>query len=327
MTFKLGKIPVKVHGSFFLTMLFFGMNDLSRPALLAVWVLGAFVAVLLHELGHALAGRAFGLVPAIELHGMGGHTSWIEGKRIGPGKQIVISLAGPLVGIVLGAMLLLVMRSGDLSPLGKEAIWSLVYVNLGWGLFNLLPILPLDGGNILLSFFQLVAGDKGARAARYVSIGFTLLLGLAALFLHQLFVAVLCGLFLYQNVKTLSAKPAQDEQPLVQALEQAYAALDRQDGAEAIRLVQPVFLYADSPELKATAVRLLAYAHLLEGQWGQLMPILERFSPIIGAEDLLRFERAAAELGRPEETNRIRVLRLAERPVARNAAAVEGFRA
>ena len=108
------------------------------------------------------------------------------------------------------------------------------------------------------------------------------------------------------------AKPKVDERPLAAAIEQAYAALDRQDGAAAARLAEPVILQATSPELKVTAIRLLAYARLIEGQWVHVMALLERFSSVIGAEDMAKFERTAEELGRTEDKKRIQALRIAE---------------
>lgn len=327
MNFRLGSIPVQVHGSFFLTMLFFGMGDMKVPVLLVVWVLGAFVAVLAHELGHALAGRMFGLVPAIQLHGMGGTTSWPGGKRLTPGRQIVVSLAGPLVGIVLGVGMLVGAAYVPHSPLVGEAITRLVWVTLGWGVLNLLPILPMDGGAVMSAFFQLFSPKRGENAARVVSILTALFIAAVALKYGVIFGGILAGVYLVRNVQLLmaSAKPKVDEAPLAAALAQAYVALEAQDGAAAVRLAEPVFVQAESPELKVTAIRVLAYARLLEGQWGHVMSILERFAPVIGPEDLEKFERTAAELGRVEDAARIRALRLAE-PTGVGPA-VEGFRA
>ncbi len=335
MTFRIGNIPVQVHGSFFLTMLIFGMGDLKMPALLVVWVVGAFVAVLAHELGHALAGRMFGLTPAIQLHGMGGTTSWTSGKKLTPAKNLVVSFAGPFVGLLLGIPLYLVLTRVALPGFQSDAVWRLVQVTLGWSILNLLPIVPLDGGNITMAFFQLFTPKKGETIARVISILVALLVGAAALvFMQGLFPVLMAGLFIFQNVKALRANssasgavassvPKVDEAQLAAALGEAYAALDREDGATAIRLTEPVLVHASSPELKVTAIRVLAYARMLEGHWGHVMSILERFSPVIGQEDMEKFERAATELGRSEDASRIRTLRLAEA----GGPQVSGFRA
>lgn len=314
MNFRIGKIPVQVHGSFFLTMLLFSAGNLRNPLLVAAWVVAAFVAVLLHELGHAYAGRAFGLTPAIQLHGMGGLTSWIAGKRLTPGRQIVVSLAGPLVGIAIGLPLLLLSPSLRLSPLQGEVVQSIIFVNLGWGVLNLLPILPMDGGNIMSSFFQLFSPKRGEMAAHVVSIFVASAVGAFALSHGVYFGGILAIVYVFRNVQALRAgrKAKVSEVPLAAAMGEAYAALERQDGAAAIRIAEPVLLKTSSPELKVTAIRVLAYARMLEGQWGHVMAILERFSPVIGAEELAKFERTAEELGRTEDAKRIQALRIAE---------------
>lgn len=314
MNFRIGRIPVQVHGSFFLTMLLFSAGNLKNPVLVVAWIAAAFVGVLLHELGHAYAGRAFGLTPAIQLHGMGGLTSWVAGKRLSPGKQIIVSLAGPLVGIAIGLPLLLLGPSMSLSPMQSEVLAGVIWINLGWGILNLLPILPMDGGNIMASFFQLFSPKHGETAARVVSIVVAALVGAFAVFAGFHFGGLLAGLYLVRNVQAIRAsrKAQVDEVPLATTMAEAYAALDRQDGATAIRLAEPVLLKASSNELKITAIRVLAYARMLEGQWGHVMAILERFSAVIGAEELGKFERTAEELGRTEDAKRIRTLRIAE---------------
>ena len=61
-----------------------------------------FSAVLLHEMGHALVGRRFGLEPYVSLTGMGGLTSWLSARLLTPGQSILVSFAGPAVGLALG---------------------------------------------------------------------------------------------------------------------------------------------------------------------------------------------------------------------------------
>lgn len=314
LTFRFGKIPVQVHGSFFLTMLLFSAGNLRNPGLVVGWIVAAFVGVLMHELGHAYAGRLFGLSPAIQLHGMGGLTTWIAGKRISPAKQIVVSLAGPLVGIAVGLPLVFLAPKLSLSPMQAAMLEGVIFVNLGWGILNLLPILPLDGGNIMASLFVIVSPKRGEAAARFVSIGVGVAVGAFALYSGVLFGGILALLYAVRNFQALRAgrKAEVDEVPLAAAMAEAYAALERQDGATAIRIAEPILLQTSSDELKVTAIRVLAYARMLEGQWGHVMAILERFSPVIGAEDLGKFERTAEELGRAEDARRIRELRLVE---------------
>ena len=112
MTFHIGKIPVRVLPSFFLVTLF--LNLTSSPAALFSWAAVVFVSVILHELGHASMGLAFGLEPRIDLHGMGGTTSWAASRPLGTGKRVAISLAGPLAGFVVGGIAFAARMAGVL---------------------------------------------------------------------------------------------------------------------------------------------------------------------------------------------------------------------
>ncbi len=206
MTFRLGSIPVRVHPWFWLTMLLLGGN-FREPRVVMLWILVAFVSVLVHELGHALAGMAFGLAPQIDLHGMGGTTSWITGKELGHGKSIVVSLAGPLAGMALGLAVWLAQERGW-SPsnpyvaLGAEITRT---VNISWSILNLVPLLPLDGGNVMRSVLQILTRGRGEKPARVVSV-VVAVAGLAfALKGHSVWLAFLCGLFALRNVQAFRA--------------------------------------------------------------------------------------------------------------------------
>src|SRR5262245_61996593 len=95
---KVFGIPLSVDASFFMIVGVLGANRLARPALLVQWIVVVFVSVAIHEFGHALVGRAFGLSPQILIYGMGGLTSWSEPRPVTPTRRIAISLAGPMAG-------------------------------------------------------------------------------------------------------------------------------------------------------------------------------------------------------------------------------------
>src|SRR3954464_14722355 len=93
-------IPGRVEPVFFVIIVILGFNPNDpRPILLVSWVAIAFVSILLHELGHAIAFRLFGINPSITLYGMGGLTSG-QG-RLTPVESIAVSLAGPLSALFL----------------------------------------------------------------------------------------------------------------------------------------------------------------------------------------------------------------------------------
>ena len=104
---KVFRIPVKVEVSFFAIAVFLALSRSRDITLIVEWVVVVFVSVLLHEFGHALAARAFGLKPEIRLYQMGGLTSWRSEKEVAPLKHLAISLAGPFTGFALGTCVFL----------------------------------------------------------------------------------------------------------------------------------------------------------------------------------------------------------------------------
>lgn len=155
-------ITLRLHWSFLLLGGWLALSTLDRTgspaAVFALLVLTAVVfgSVALHEYGHALTARRFGIgTREITLLPFGG-IAQLERSPTDPLQELWIALAGPLVnfvlaGLALGGMLL----SGDAGALRSEGMQSesilgfAVYVNLFMGVFNLLPALPMDGGRVL----------------------------------------------------------------------------------------------------------------------------------------------------------------------------------
>ena len=204
--FHIGNIPVTVHPPFLLMALLLGAQLGSDVPLVVSWLIIVFVSVLAHELGHALSGIAFGLEPRIDLHGMGGLTSWAH-KNVSTAKKIAISVAGPAVGITIGGILYFtapMFLTHQSSRLAVGIVALLIEVNLYWGALNLLPMLPLDGGNALAHALGHTMGAKGIRIAHIVSIVTAVLAGIGAfLYGWGLWSVFLALLFAGQNIRAL----------------------------------------------------------------------------------------------------------------------------
>ncbi|AYY13313.1 CBS domain-containing protein [Actinobacteria bacterium YIM 96077] len=118
-----------------------------------------YVSVLLHELSHALTARAFGLpVRGITLHFLGGHTE-IERDSPTPGRDLLVSAAGPALSLVLGAAAYLAAMPVT-APIPEYLLLVLAAANGIVGFFNLLPALPLDGGHMLRAAVWRISGDE-----------------------------------------------------------------------------------------------------------------------------------------------------------------------
>ncbi|GAA4517967.1 hypothetical protein GCM10023191_091410 [Actinoallomurus oryzae] len=119
-----------------------------------------YASVLVHEIGHSVVARCFGLpVRAITLHILGG-VSEIEEEPRTPGREFLVAAAGPLLSLGLavgGYAVLLVVPMPDVTVLLIEA---LTLANLLVGVFNLLPGLPLDGGRLVRAAVWKITGRR-----------------------------------------------------------------------------------------------------------------------------------------------------------------------
>jgi len=209
--FRLFDFPVTVQPWLFITALLIGPRDLTGAA---IWVPVVFAGILAHELGHAFAARSFGLEPAIVLHGFGGATMWRGGASLSTARQIAVTAAGPAVGIGVGlATIALILSLRPESPLVSELMNDVVWVNLGWGVLNLLPVLPLDGGVIVTALAVAAVGPSGRRAARVVSIFVCVALAVAALMAGWWWSVFIMILLAIANVQALHAEGRQPRPP------------------------------------------------------------------------------------------------------------------
>ena len=307
-------IPVRIHAWFALTGLiiwnFSGGTQLGWGTL-PIALLIVFQGVLFHELGHALMGRRFGLEPQIDLAFFAGLTRWTGGRSLTPGRGVLVSFAGPFVGIVCGTFGLAVWMA--MPPnLSSHLQWTMamfVYVNLGWSILNLVPILPLDGGNILAHFLQMISPRGGVRWARYISVGLVVALaGVLLLFtaadqaryeqeradanreapveqpFNPLFFLMFLGFFGFSNVQALRAERAFRKSGLADATtpEELLAigadAIESKDAETASQAAFILLRIAHDPTQRDDALHLLAWARLLAGRPDQAHEALKRFS-------------------------------------------------
>jgi stage IV sporulation protein FB len=227
--FTLFGIPVRVHPLFWLMVVVFGLSSANLTALL-IWIVVVFLSILAHELGHAFAMGLYGQDSSIVLHMAGGLT--VPGRwsnvSLGRYEEIFISFAGPLAGFILAGLVMLgvVALGGSISvapvfgiiplPVARMPLWGSVavlivrtflWVNVFWGLINLVPVIPLDGGNITRNVLLIVDPVNGVRTSLWVSVvagGLAAILGL--LFLGSLYIALLFGYLAFRSYQTLRGR-------------------------------------------------------------------------------------------------------------------------
>ncbi len=220
--FPLLGVPVSVHWSFLLVAVF-GLGAYSGWEI-GAWTAAVFVAVLLHEAGHAFTSRAFGGVSvSITLFALGGFTSWAPSRDIGPGRRFLISAAGSAVGIAAGLLLIGLGRSGALDGLPDLAITfleSFVWAGLVWGILNWVPILPLDGGHMLQHALEMVAPRRAAPIAKVVSVIAGVAAAGAAFYYGQMFLGIFVAIITLMGLRSdgtgepkPDARPQSEERP------------------------------------------------------------------------------------------------------------------
>ncbi len=236
LNFTLAGFPVRVHPLFWLIAVLLGYSSGDILQIL-IWVLVVFVSILVHELGHALAFRRYGLSSQIVLHFAGGLTipeSALWGSRwanvaLGPNQNIFISLAGPGAGFIFAALIMLgvVVAGGSvimsrllgfipvpgmaILPFGgtmvSAFVTALLWVNIFWGIINLLPVYPLDGGSVARNVLLQVDPADGVRKSLWVSVVTGALIALVAFFfLRSLYMAVLFGFLAFQSYQSLQGR-------------------------------------------------------------------------------------------------------------------------
>jgi Zn-dependent protease len=156
--FRLFGFPVSIGLDFLLITFLIGARGRDVVEILE-WIVVVAVSLLIHELGHSFALQRYGIHPEIRLWGFGGLT--VSGFVLPPSKAIVVSLAGPLVGIPAALALMVIQPWLPATGLLALAVSDLIFVNLWWGILNLLPIAGLDGGHILADLFLLRMGPRG----------------------------------------------------------------------------------------------------------------------------------------------------------------------
>ncbi|MBU8896507.1 hypothetical protein DRW03_24255 [Corallococcus sp. H22C18031201] len=170
--FRVLGFPVRVHFLFALTALGLGWALGESGLFLASWLAIAFVGVLAHELGHALALRRLGHAARIALHGLGGTTTAGNTGRLTHLRAAWVGLAGPMMGLALGGLVWGLTRVWPPAPGGTahHVAWQVLAVFFGWSAINLLPLWPLDGTDILAEFVAEHAGAPRPRAVALVGV-------------------------------------------------------------------------------------------------------------------------------------------------------------
>lgn len=192
---RLADIDVYVHATFFILVLWIGLSYWAIGQSMAAviegvgFVLALFSCVVLHEFGHALTARRFGIVTThITLLPIGGVAS-LERMPDDPKQEILVALAGPAVNLVIAILLWFWLSATNtmvsmeqLSLTGGSFLQRLMLINIMLAVFNLIPAFPMDGGRVLRAALAIrMDHNRATQAAAKVGQGLALWLGFLGL--------------------------------------------------------------------------------------------------------------------------------------------------
>ncbi|MGO9115367.1 MAG: site-2 protease family protein [Thermoguttaceae bacterium] len=233
-SWKLGRlcgIDLRLHWSFLIVPAWVAFTSLAAGATLAsainvvFFILAIFACVLLHEMGHALAARRFGIATRdITLLPIGG-LARLEGMTRSPRQELAIALAGPAVNVAIAGVLWLglLLHGGmtlpsSLAPVAGSFLARLLIVNLSLATFNLLPAFPMDGGRVLRAVLaSFISYERATQIAASVGQGLAVCLAVIGLFgnVNLLLVALFVFLAARSEADAVASRASPPGQPPV----------------------------------------------------------------------------------------------------------------
>jgi stage IV sporulation protein FB len=297
-----GKIPITIYPTFWILAgiisIFLGQDDVLK---MVIWLVVIFVSVLFHEFGHALTALMFGRHPRIELVAMGGLT-YHDGEKLPFWKQFLITFNGPLFGFLIAGAVFLLKDIPALSKGYAGALMEQIFlVNMFWTVVNLIPILPLDGGQLLRITLEKFFSFKGLRYAfitsAILSLGFCLLFFLA----QQILAGAIFFLFAFENFdnyrKSRFVRQSDQRDELKQIFIEAELNLRQGDKEKALASFEKLRDAAKEGIMYDAATQYAAFLHYDQGHpqeaYRILLPLKDRLDP----DALALLHRIAFEQG------------------------------
>ncbi|MBP6783783.1 MAG: site-2 protease family protein [Verrucomicrobiales bacterium] len=213
---KIAGIEVRIHLTFLILLAWIGISYYLTGGRTAAiegigFILIIFGCVLLHEFGHAMAAKAFGIqTPDITLLPIGG-VARIQRMPDKPWQELVVAVAGPLVNVVIAGVIIAVLgfqidwnpASSLADPEGSMLV-KVASINIMLVLFNMIPAFPMDGGRVLRSLLAMRIGQaRATQIAARIGQGLAFVLGFIGLFANPFLVFI--ALFVYLGAASENA--------------------------------------------------------------------------------------------------------------------------
>ena len=232
---RVAGIEIRIHITFILFLAWIGLSYYQiggTPVAIQglLFILGLFGCVLLHEFGHAVAARGFGIrTPDITLLPIGG-VARLQRMPDKPWQELVVAIAGPLVNVIIAVVLILFLgRRADLGDVGRlqvpeiDMLAKLASVNVILVLFNLIPAFPMDGGRVLRALLAMMMNyARATQVAAWIGQGLAFVFGFIGLFTNNpilVFIALFVFLGAQQEAAMAQMKDVAHNLPISEAME------------------------------------------------------------------------------------------------------------
>lgn len=311
-SWKIGRfagIDVLVHATFFLLIGWMGvsfwMQDRSINAVLSGvgFILALFASVVLHEYGHALTARKYGIQTRdITLYPIGG-VARLERMPDKPIQELWVALAGPAVNVVIAAVLFVWLQvTGSLLPLSELSMTSgsflerLMITNLILVGFNLIPAFPMDGGRVLRALLALrMEYTRATQLAAILGQGIALVFGFIGFFSNPflLFIALFVWIGAAQESSMVQMKTSLGGIPVGRAMLTDFRTLSPDDTlADAVEVIiagsQHDFPVVDGEQILGVLTRTDVYKNLrTRGETAPVREVMQSDIMVVDSYEML----------------------------------------
>ena len=299
-----GKIPIAISPFFWITAALIGWINSSGSGspfmMILIWMFVILVSILVHEFGHALTARFFGQTPRIELVGFGGLT-YQEGARLRGWREFLVVLNGPVFGFLLFFFSLFLLNTGWFTSLSMVFMLKIfTWVNLFWTAVNLIPVMPLDGGQLLRVVCESISKGKGLRYAIAWSMVFSALCAFFFFYIGYFLVGAIFFLFAFQNfaswrsTRVMTDHDQNDD--LTSDFREIEELLMKNKKQEAIPRIEEVRKKAKKGLIFNLTTQYLASFRAEEGNFKEVYSLLAPIKKHLSIEATIHLHRAAFEM-------------------------------
>ncbi len=294
------KIPLTISPFFFVTAALIGWFYSRSFTGTLIWIGIIFISILVHEFGHALAALGFGCSPRIELVAFGGLTH-PRGPKLSLWKEFIVVLNGPLFGFLLFLLATFLLQfQAFRTPSVGPIVRAFQMINLFWTIVNLLPVMPLDGGQLLRIIFEGILGVKGVKLSLFLSALIAIGISLFFFFKGGFLIGALFFLFAFQNFdayrKTRFISESDRSEDVKKELEEVESLMQMGNQADAIAHLDHIRDTAKKGILFTIATQTLSQIHYNRKEYEKSYHLLMELKGHLAPESKLILHECAYHL-------------------------------